>query len=330
MREFRFELRVCAALEDREEGMVARQLGGGVHHPGNRILDVVVVEPGPSFEHRVALAATEIPPPAIDCRIGPGRARPWPPDADWHPETATRIREEAEAAGFFESERRGGRRYVRQTTRYPRDWFGAITAIENKPDLARPGTLSAQLRHDVSLRMVDQVVLATRSHVTGAHLNRLPPAVGVWRIHGDRDPTIEVIREPTKLSADEWGIEILERDRTQAAVRTVSPAAKADARLRIAERAYGKGWRPSSFPGCEHAEAWSVAGTSVPGCEWYDRIVDPGECGAACPGYCAASPPPVDAAAERARRTAWNPTARGPATSQGRLTEFSESTGQSS
>ncbi|MFC6764247.1 DUF5787 family protein, partial [Natrinema soli] len=55
MSEFAFELELCAHLESRREGIVARQLGGSVADPGGRILDVLCVEPGSEFDDRVAL-----------------------------------------------------------------------------------------------------------------------------------------------------------------------------------------------------------------------------------------------------------------------------------
>ncbi|MFC4542645.1 DUF5787 family protein [Halosolutus amylolyticus] len=322
MSEFAFELALCAALEERREGIVARQLGGSVAEPGGRILDVVCVDPGPAFADRVALTGETIPDAAIESAVGPGRARYWKDAFDCHPAQARRATERALEIGFFERERRRGRDYVRQVARYP-DWYDRLVGIENKPDLGRPGDLEAQLRTDVSLALVDAVILATESYVTRAHLNRIPAAVGVWRVHRDDrgttaeagdgvpaggDPVveIEVVREPRPLPVDEPGIEPIEFHPGRTDVAVVSPAEKARARRRITERAYGKGWRTYAFPACESCQPTTDAGATVPYCAWNGRVVDAGsECGPSCPGYEADSPPAVDLDDERSRRTRW-------------------------
>lgn len=299
MREFAFELSLCAHLERGSE-IVSRQLGGAVAAPGSRILDIIRIEPGPEFERRAAITPETIPGRAIEAPVGTGRARPVTELAPAGDEYTREAIERAVEIGFFERERRGGREYVRQTTRYP-DWFSTITAIENKPDLASPGDLERQLRFDSSLGVVDRVILATESYVTRAHLNRLPDPVGVWRFV---DGEIEVIREPRPLDPEGWGVELREQGAVRTDVSIVPPAEKARKRRRIAERAYGKGWRLDP-PACTHGRAGEVVGASVPYCTYYDRIVDPGECGSACPGYGAAGPPGVELDAERDRRTPW-------------------------
>lgn len=299
MREFEFELSLCAHLE-REGGVLARQLGGAVASPGSRILDIVHIEPGPEFEKRTAITSKRIPGPALEAGVGTGRARYWKDCFSIHPERARGVIERAVEIGFFERERRGGREYIRQTTRYP-DWFGGITAIENKPDLSNSGDLDRQLRLDVSLELVDRVILATESYVTRSHLNRVPEEVGVWRFD---EGEIEKIREPTQLESEGWGIELRDRKPLRADVSIVSPEQKATKRRRIAERAYGKGWRVEP-PACARGEIGEVAGASVPYCTHFGRIINPGECGPACPGYERAEPYEVDLEAERDRRTPW-------------------------
>jgi hypothetical protein len=316
VREYPFELALCARLEADREAVVARQLGGGVESPGGRVLDAVVVEPGPEFDERAAIAPGRIPLPAVESDVGPGRWRRPERAIDAAPERARRIAEWAADVGYFEREYRGGRLHVRAVARYP-DWFGGIVAVENKPDLGDPGALDRQLRTDASLGLVDRVVLATASHVTGAHLNRLPEAVGVWRFRpdegaghpddGDTVPGIEVVREATPLETDAPGVELLERRPGRTEVATVTAAEKARARRRIAERAYGKGWRPPEFPPCARAREGRLAGGgAVPYCRFEGRTVDPGaDCGPDCPGYDPDDPPEVDPDAERARRTPW-------------------------
>lgn len=310
MSEFAFELSLCAHLEATTDSIVARQLGGGVTAPGKRVLDTMLVEPGPNYDARTEITPETIPAAAIESDAGPGRFRDRRRVLDGPPRRAKSIVERAVEAGFFERERRDGCEYVRQVARYPGDWFGRIVAIENKPDLGRPGALETQLRKDVSLGLVDEVVLATESYVTGAHLNRLPEAVGVWRFDPDAvatDEPIEVVREPTPLATDETGIEVLERHAGRADVTTVSPEEKARARRRIAERGYGKGWRTYEIPACTSARGASCGACGgLPYCSWYDRFVDAAsECGPGCPGYEPADPPEVDLDTERAETSPW-------------------------
>jgi len=311
--EFAFELEVCQALEQRRRGIIARQLGGSVATPGGRILDIVVVEPGPAFDDRTQLTPRAIPTAALEADVGTGRARYWKDCFDCHPDRARRAVERAIDIGFFEVERRKGREYVRQVARYP-DWYGRLVGIENKPDLGRPGDLEAQLRLDVSLGLLDAVVLATESYVTRAHLNRLPEEVGVWRVHrvaaeADRRPVteIEVVREPTPLESAKPGIEPLASHPGRSDIAVVDTEAKARARRRLAERVYGKGWRTYEFPGCARVGAGSCGGCGgLPQCSWYDRFVDAAsECGPDCPGYEAATPPDIDLDVERAETSPW-------------------------
>lgn len=305
VREYGFELRLCAHLESQIKGIIARQIGGGVHNGARRILDIVAIEQGPEFESRCAITSESIPVRAITSDIGVGRARRWSRVCDVSQPEATRIRDRAVAVGFFENDQRRGSGFVRQTTRYP-DWIGRITAIENKPDLRHPGDLLEQLRLDVSLGLVDRVVVATSSYVTGAHLHRIPDAVGIWRIDPSFDELqIEEIRPPTDLDPGDWGLELGEREPTARAIRPVSPAAKRRARIRLAERAYGKGWRPT-FPACTEIRSGEEFGSrSIPYCDWYEQIVDPGGCGQTCPGYNPGDPPDVDHEGERANRSPW-------------------------
>lgn len=335
VREYAFELALCARLEAPDR-VVGRQVGGGVRRPGGRVLDTVVVEPAPEFEERAAITDDAVPPAAVESDVGVGRYRRPAPAFDRSPERARELAADAVRAGFFERER-GGRELraderlrpgarVRQVARYP-DWFSRITAVENKPDLDRPGDLRRQLRLDVALGVVDRVVLATSDHVTGAHLNRIPEEVGVWRYEysegeaapdasGPVEPTdddvpdpVEVIREPEPLPVAEPGVELLREHPGETEIAVVSPEQKTRARRRIAERAYGKGVRPAAgaFPDCTRAAEGEVAGGGgLPYCAWKGRVVDPGrECGPSCAGHEASEPPEVDPEAERDRRTAW-------------------------
>lgn len=302
MREYGFELRVCARLERRFEGVVARQVGTAVG--GERVMDAVVVTPGPAFAERAAITPETIPPAVLEAGVG----LTWTPVTDAFeaaPERARRLAERGVAVGFLERARRGGRDVIRQVARYP-DWVGGIGGVENKPDLGTPGDLATQLRKDVSLGLLDWVVVATESYVTGAHLNRIPRAVGVWRVEPGGDEPIEVVREPEPLDPDAPGLQVEARHPGRTDLRPVSAARKGRQRRRVAERAYGRGWRPA-LPACASARAEAAAdSTCLPGCAWKDRLVDPGaECGPSCPGYEPADPPDADPEAERARNTAW-------------------------
>ena len=317
--EFEFELALCAHLEETADWLLARQLGASVAVRGGRIIDVCAIEPGPEFDDRAAITERSIPPLAVESDVGTGAARYWKDAFDCRPEAARRATDRAVEVGFFESERRGGREYVRRATRYP-DWFGRLVGVENKPDLGTPGDLERQLRTDVSLALFDEVVLATESYVTGAHLNRIPDAVGVWRFDpetGDR----EVVREPEPLPVGEPGVEPLERSGLRTDVAIVSAAEKAQVRRRLAEKAYGKGWRTYDFPACARAAATA---DGRPRCTHFDRVVDPGsECGESCPGREPADPPEVDAAALRDERTPWVADPAGVARRQAGLDRFS-------
>jgi len=356
VREYAFETALCARLE-REDRVIARQVGGGVSRPGGRVLDTVVLEPGPAFDERAAITDGAIPAAAVDSDVGVGRYRRPAPAFDCSPERAREVAARAVRRGFFETERgttpgpderlRPGTR-VRQVTRYP-DWFSRITAIENKPDLDRPGDLRRQLRLDVALGVVDRVVLATSDHVTGAHRNRVPDEVGIWRYEYDpgeaapdrtdgdgtgrtpadddlAPPGVEVVHEPGPLAVAEPGVELLREHPGETEIDVVSAAAKARARRRIAERAYGKGVRPApgAFPACGHAEEGAIAGGGgLPYCAWKGRVVDPGrECGPSCPGHEPDEPPDVDPEAERDRRTAWRRAPEGLRREQSGLDRF--------
>jgi hypothetical protein len=329
--EFDFEVRLAARLEtggspdrrNHEGPIVARQLGGGVHDPGSRVVDVALVEPGPEFDQRTAITPETIPDLAIEADVPVGQAVPRRnafADLDIPPERQRAVVERAAEIGFVERERRDGRELVRGVAAYP-DWYGSLIAIENKPDLEEPGDLDRQLRFDVALSLFDRVVLATGSYVTRGHLNRLPDPVGVWRF---REGEIEVVREAEPLDAGAPGFEIVEEGPGRTDVAPVAPAEKARARRRIAERAYGKGFRTYAFPECGRIEVAERGGAGgLPYCEFHGRLVDPAtECGRGCPGYHHAPAPEVDLAAARARNAPWEADPEGRARRQSGLGRF--------
>lgn len=303
MGEFAFELRLCAHLEASGEYLLARQLGGGVETAG-RVLDIVAIEPGERFDERTALTAEAIPSAVLEADLGVGRFRDWRRTLG-DGLAARHAVERAHAIGYLERSRDGGRELVRPVSRYPDGWFDRIIAIENKPDLGAPGDLYEQLEFDVALGLVDAVVLATASHITRAHRNRLPDAVGLWRY----DPTtdeLEVHREPTALPVDRPGLEIVDRRPGRTDVTPIEPATKRRARRRLAERAYGKGWRTYTLPACRQLDPTETAPPGLPWCAHFERLVNPGaECSSDCPGHRTGPPPPVAFDAIRDERSPW-------------------------
>ncbi len=296
--EFAFEITLCAQLEATGQ-LVGRQLGTGVINPGHRIADIITVTPTSKFDVRKQITHNEIPDTAIEANVGPGRYRYWKNayrPLDIHPEHARESMEQAVTIGFFETTRRAGRTYIRQVSRYP-SWIDSIRAIENKPDLGQPGDLKTQLRNDVTLGVVDEVILATNTHVTGAHLNRIPDEVGVWEFSNNE---ITVVREPTRLPVSAAGIERLEQHPGRTDIHTVTPDQKSRARRRLGERVYGKGWRTFELSDCKslkikphersstNEEQPSTADVidGIPFCSHYNRIINPRRaCGLNCPHY---------------------------------------------
>ncbi|WP_252700161.1 DUF5787 family protein [Natronosalvus vescus] len=136
--------------------------------------------------------------------------------------------------------------------------------------------------------------------------------------------TIEVIREPTPLPVDQSGIEPLEYQPGRTDIAVVSPSEKARIRRRIAERAYGKGWRTYGFPACARCTPLEQDGATLPYCEWAERVVDANaDCGSACPGYESADEPDVNLTAERDRWTSWVADPAGKRRRQSGLDRFS-------
>lgn len=320
MREFAFELRLAAHLEASRDSIIARQIGASVH-AANRVMDLLLVEPGPEFDARTAITPRTIPDAAIEADVGPGRAQYWKNCFERPTEYTREVVERAIEIGYFERERRNGRSYVRTAARYP-DWFGRLVGIENKPDLGTPGDLESQLRKDASLSLLDEVILATESYVTGAHLNRIPEEIGVWRVNFEapREEWIEVVREPKSLDSAGFGLEVVEEFAGQTDVRVATPDEKARTRRKLAERAYGKGWRTYDFPACAEIDPGEIAGVGgLPYCAFKDRVVDPAKCGLSCPGHDSAEPPEVDNRSERDAHSPWVADPDGRARRQARL-----------
>jgi hypothetical protein len=132
--------------------------------------------------------------------------------------------------------------------------------------------------------------------------------VGVWQFDpasGER----ETVRDATQLTVDGPGIDILDSYPGRTDVRPVTAAAKRRRRVRLAERAYGKGWRVSaaSFPACAQCQVSEHSGRGpLPGCAWKGRLVHPeAECGPDCGGYQPADQPTVDVSEARDSNSPW-------------------------
>jgi hypothetical protein len=91
----------------------------------------------------------------------------------------------------------------------------------------------------------------------------------------------------------------------------------------MAERAYGKGWRPGEFPACAEVESATREGSAgLPYCAWKGRVVNPANCGPDCPGLDPAEAPEVDQSANRDGRTPWVADPEGKARRQSGLDRF--------
>jgi hypothetical protein len=301
--EFAFELALCSHLETTTEWVISRQLGAAVVHPGRRIIDICGVIPGSSFDTRSMITDERIPERAIAGPAGVGTSVRRSDAIDGSPQTTEAAIEQALAADFFTIEHQNGQEHIRQTTRYPTGWFDQIIGIENKPDLKRPGELTRQLQVDISLGVFDAVILATKTHVTRAHLNRIPDAVGVWQFDPDTaDRTI--IKQSTKLATGTPGIELGSDQSDHTEIHPVSSEKKARARRRVAERAYGKGWRNYPLPSCAHAETQP---DGRPYCAEFNCVINPAQsCDTECPAYTHAEPPRCNSDGLRDERSPWH------------------------
>ena len=301
--EFAFELALCSHLETTTEWVISRQLGAAVVHPGRRIIDICGVIPGSSFDTRSMITDERIPERAIAGPAGVGTSVRRSDAIDGSPQTTEAAIEQALAADFFTIEHQNGQEHIRQTTRYPTGWFDQIIGIENKPDLKRPGELTRQLQVDISLGLFDAVILATKTHVTRAHLNRIPDAVGVWQFDPDTaDRTI--IKQSTKLATGTPGIELGSDQSDHTEIHPVGSEKKARARRRVAERAYGKGWRNYPLPSCAHAETQP---DGRPYCAEFNCVINPAQsCDTECPAYTHAEPPRCNSDGLRDERSPWH------------------------
>ena len=306
MKEFGFELRVCAwaernwppASDGERDTVVARQLG-----TKHRRWDTVVVETtkagltarAPFGEERLDSDLLYV---ARNAPASWAYYREALPDPGYPWRYVREAIHRAADRGFLETRRSGNRIEIRRRYRYP-EWVDRIVAIENKPDLdaAAARVLAEQLEHDVALGLADEVWLATSTtddRIEPALLEAMPVEVGVLSVSElDAGPAVDPIWRPRTLDAGGPGTRILDRpdggaaDRSAARFEYADPDWKRRKRLEIAERAYERGWRSyvgTMRPDCRHFELRDAAGP-FPWCAPKGRAQTAAECSGRCPEF---------------------------------------------
>lgn len=306
MKEFGFELRVCAWAErnwppDGDEtgpSIVARQLG-----TKRRRWDTVVIETTESgLTARAPFGADRLDSDLLHvARHAPSSwayYRECLPDPGYPWRYVREAIHRAEDRGFVETRRAGNRIEIRRRYRYP-EWIDRIVAIENKPDLDASAArrLGSQLQHDVALGLADEVWLATTAPEGGIEpvlLEAMPVEVGIVVADGEGDSFhCESIWQPRTLDVSAPGTRILDRptesewDASAARFEYADPAWKRRKRLEIAERSYERGWRSyaeTMRTDCRHFELRSVEGP-FPWCAAKDREQTAAECSGRCPHF---------------------------------------------
>jgi len=311
VREFQFELRVCQWAErewpptatahgDETEvsHVVARQIG-----TKRRRWDTVVIECDPEgLRRRAAFGAAELDSDLLHV------VRSAPADWEWYrdalpdpgyPWRYVRQAVHRAADRSLVERRRGanGRVELRRKWRYP-DWVRRIVAIENKPDLDASAArdLAPQLERDVALALADEVWVATSAtgaSVEPALLEDVPVDAGVLTV-GPSGSGAEVVWHPRTLAVDDPGTRIVERpsggalDASAARFEYADPAWKADKRLELAERAYGRGWRAyadTMRTDCRHFELSVDDAGFAPRCRAKGRHQTASECSGSCADF---------------------------------------------
>ena len=303
MKEFGFELRVCAWAERHwpagDDGdndvvpLVARQLG-----TRRRRWDTVVVETTEDALQRRAPFGDE----RLDSNllhVARNAPASWSyyrealPDPGYSWRYVREAVHRAADRGFVETRKRGNRIELRRRFRYP-EWVDRIVAVENKPDLDAPAArvLSAQLEHDVALGLADEVWLATAAaggDGEPALLEAIPVEVGILAVDPERRRA-ERVWNPRQLSVAAPGTRILERPEggaSAARFEYADPDWKQRKRLEIAERAYGRGWRSygeTMRPDCRQFRMQDPSGP-FPWCDAKGREQTAAECSADCPAF---------------------------------------------
>ncbi|WP_246022848.1 DUF5787 family protein [Halosimplex halophilum] len=310
--EFVFELAVCQWAErewppagsatgagdgDGRPTIVARQIG-----TKRRRWDTVVVECDPEgLARRANFGLDELDSDLLHVVRNAPAEWAWYRDALPDPGYPWRYVREAvhEAAdrGLVERRRRSNSRIeIRRKWTYP-DWVERVVAIENKPDLDASAAreLGPQLERDVALALADEVWVATTETgetVEPALVEDVPVEAGVLTV--DAAGEAAVSWHPRTLAVDDPGTRILERppggDRDASAARFeyADPEWKADKRLELAERAYGRGWRAyadTMRPDCRHFRLTDAGAGFLPRCAAKECHPTAGECSGSCPEF---------------------------------------------
>ncbi|GGM71063.1 hypothetical protein J2752_002213 [Halarchaeum rubridurum] len=312
--EFGFELRVCAWAERHWEPadpdsrvLVARQLG-----TRRRRWDTVIVEADPAgLSARAAFGADELDADLLDVvRHAPADwtyYRDALPDPGYPWRYVREAIHRASARGVLDERKRANRIEIRRVAPYP-DWVRRVVAVENKPDLdaSAARALAAQLERDVALGLADEVWVATRADATRALVTEMPNAAGVLTVGaGDdaaddatdegRDPeagerdalAVDVAWHPRTLDPDATGVRVTDRG-DPTAFEYVDPAEKRETRARLAERAYGRGWRAyadTMRPDCRAFDLRAAEEGDVPYCHAKGREQTAAECSGSCPDF---------------------------------------------
>ncbi|MFB6103886.1 MAG: DUF5787 family protein [Halobacteriaceae archaeon] len=304
--EFGFELRFCAWAErhwpptgaGENPVVVGRQVG-----TRRRRWDTVIVEADPDgLADRAAFGAETLDSDLLDVLRHAPEEWAWYRDALPDPGYPWRyVRESIHRAsdrGILDTRRDGNRIEIRRIAPYP-DWVRRLIAIEHKPDLdaSAARALSDQLQRDVALGLADEVWLATRAtgdRVEPGLLADIPVEAGVLVVDGTEEFAGAVQWHPRSLAVSAPGTRILDRpaggDHDRSAVRFeyLNPAAKADRRIELAERVYGRGWRSyieTMRPDCRHFTVERQGPGYVPYCRAKDREQRARECAGSCPDF---------------------------------------------
>jgi hypothetical protein len=297
--EFGFELLTCRWAErawppdgDRDGAvLVARQLG-----TKRRRWDTVIVEADPAgLARRRAFGDRELDSDLLHVVRNAPAEWAWYRDALPHPGYPWRYVRQAvhRAAGrdLIEKRRRNNRIELRRLRSYP-DWVRRIVAVENKPDLdaSAARALGDQLAHDVTTALADEVWVATAATgdtVSPALLEDLPVEVGILSLDfGSWDAAVEWY--PTTVTPETGGeagtgSEAGDSDSGVEADGVVDD--RAETRLVLAERAYGRGWRSfheTMRPDCRHFELRRDGPALVPRCAAKARRQTAAECAGSC------------------------------------------------
>ncbi len=308
MKEFGFELRVCAWAErnwplgfDRRSDdtvtLIARQLG-----TKHRRWDTVIIETTQDgLRRREPFGDDRLDSDLL--HIAANAPSSWEyyrealPDPGYPWRYVREAIHRAADREFIETRRSGNRIEIRRRYRYP-DWIDRIIAVENKPDLDRSAArqLAAQLEYDIAIGLADEVWLATaesNDEIEAALLEEIPVEAGILAVsEGSETWRADPIWHPRQLGVDEYGTRILERPDTNSGASAArfeyaDPDWKRTKRLEIAERAYERGWRSyadTMRPDCRHFELRDPAGP-FPWCGAKGRPQTAAECSGRCGSF---------------------------------------------